>query len=179
MAPIAVSMVGESQSSHPIDPIEEVSTSTVVEAENAVDGDRSSNSNSNNIMSSNEEKTVGLEKSCHALPCTIHYDGMAPVGMCFRPTVLVGDNNGEANLAAAQFRGRGLVTQVTPSPLPSHMAGIVWDGTRVGASFRSVAEWHHDSHIPNHLPETLVDRAVDWCTIAHSVHDPIPVTYDE
>lgn len=72
---------------------------------------QSNNNNSNNINLHH----------CHWLPCSIDYDGLAPIHIHFQPetiTTLNGnDNNGDNNnnkktiIQAASFRGRGLLSK--------------------------------------------------------------------
>mmetsp|Transcript_12894 Transcript_12894/g.37839 ORF Transcript_12894/g.37839 Transcript_12894/m.37839 type:complete len:199 (-) Transcript_12894:168-764(-) len=107
---------------------------------------------------------------CHLLPCAVHYDGVAPVHVYFRPTKLSAalassaknegaendtisaDDNADGPMKAAQFRGRGLIAP-PPVSLPGDVVGSVLSipdhggGKEVewlGGTFCSVHEWRHE-----------------------------------
>ena len=92
------------------------------------------------------------KSKCHWLPCSIDYDGLAPVHVHFRPEQIPAHDNDDANdvpthndnppssssssssppvsttakakVHAASFRGHGLLAQ-NPISLPQHIIGSV------------------------------------------------------
>ena len=102
---------------------------------------------------------------CHWMPCSISYDGLAPIQMLFHPEPVVQEtaaNDGnvltyedESDLSpskpqAASFRGRGLLARNTHK-LPEGFVGSVLipseaDKSRLhkGNSFTEILEWEHE-----------------------------------
>ena len=102
---------------------------------------------------------------CHWMPCSISYDGLAPIQMLFHPEPVVqetaaDDGNvltyeDESDLSpskpqAASFRGRGLLARNTHK-LPEGFVGSVLipseaDKSRLhkGNSFTEILEWEHE-----------------------------------
>ena len=107
--------------------------------------------------------------NCHWMPCSISYDGVAPIQMLFHPEFVVHDDDRDhqqqqqthpaqeeksdlsrSRPQAASFRGRGLLAQGTHQ-LPEGVVGSVLipseaDKNRLhqGESFRKVLEWEHE-----------------------------------
>mmetsp|Transcript_2954 Transcript_2954/g.3457 ORF Transcript_2954/g.3457 Transcript_2954/m.3457 type:complete len:167 (-) Transcript_2954:92-592(-) len=99
------------------------------------------------------------KRSCHWLPCSIDYDGLAPVHVYFKPEPLhtveestSSDTNTRTNTTqAVSFRGRGLLAKKN-HVLPKHIYGCVMmpnpnnDASTIDIKerFDSVLEWEHE-----------------------------------
>mmetsp|Transcript_4504 Transcript_4504/g.4271 ORF Transcript_4504/g.4271 Transcript_4504/m.4271 type:complete len:150 (-) Transcript_4504:64-513(-) len=116
-------------------------------------------------------------KTCHALPCSIEYDGKAPVHLYFQPTVI------EDGIQACQFRGRGILASKAQH-LPKNVNGMVvmtTDGCRnldPAEEFESITEWKHEWNpdkiiSPQNNDTGVISRLQDLLDISHAVHDPI------
>ena len=103
-------------------------------------------------------------KICHILPCSIDYDGMAPIHVYFQPSQV-----------QAQFRGRKLLAQ-PPVAVQGRVMGGRGSNPRGNLTFTQIQEWHH-LHDPLLLPtaNSRVETARTWCQVARAVHDEIPV----
>lgn len=101
------------------------------------------------------------DKICHVLPCTIDYQGTAPVHVYFHPTA-TGDSH------QSQFRGRKLLAKpATP------LVGIVLGSYNKKLQFDGIQEWHHEETLVG--TKSRVATALEWSTVAQAVHDDIPV----
>ena len=124
-----------------------------------------------------------LDKTCHALPCNMDYEGMAATHLYFHP---IRTNTG---MARAMFRGRGLLAIMENDNIPSHkMALLEVDGqssvvkTKVPQMDR-LLEWQHE-HNPtaarleaesSSSPFQRSQQAQSWLQVAQALHDPIPL----
>eukprot|EP00545_Synedropsis_sp_CCMP1620_P002388 CAMPEP_0119003352 /NCGR_PEP_ID=MMETSP1176-20130426/514_1 /TAXON_ID=265551 /ORGANISM="Synedropsis recta cf, Strain CCMP1620" /LENGTH=113 /DNA_ID=CAMNT_0006954947 /DNA_START=72 /DNA_END=413 /DNA_ORIENTATION=+ len=106
-------------------------------------------------------------KVCHVLPCSIDYQGMAPVHVYFHPTETTIGSNEKAH--QAQFRGRKLIAKpATP------LSGIVLSSANSKKiQFDGIQEWHHEETLVG--TKSRVEAALEWSTVAQAVHDDIPV----
>jgi hypothetical protein len=112
-----------------------------------------------------EDGLVSSTSTCHWMPCSISYDGVAPIQMLFNPELVHTNDNQNLHQQAeeekndlissyqqaASFRGRGLLAQGAYE-LPEGIVGSVLipsevDKSRLhqGESFREVLEWEHES----------------------------------
>jgi hypothetical protein len=103
-------------------------------------------------------------KICHILPCSIDYDGMAPIHVYFQPSEV-----------QAQFRGRKLLAQ-PPVAVQGRVIGGRGSHPRGDLTFTQIQEWHH-LHDPLLLAtaNSRVETARTWCQVARAVHEEIPV----
>lgn len=115
---------------------------------------------------------AAAEKSpttCHWLPCTMDYDGMAPVHMYFAPQAL--DNE----VKAAQLRGRGLLSVQSSPQKTEALRGAILQISSGGAihrqaSFENINEWHHEHSIAAAKRQvSQLDNARNWCQVARAV----------
>ena len=110
---------------------------------------------------------LGEESSVHLLPCSIAYDGNAPVSDFFR--VKKSDDAKAADRAA--FRGRAL--QGREVVLPPQVQGLVLGkmeggGGHVGVdgAFSKLTMWEHDVQ-----PDTgVLQDCLHWFEVADAVH---------
>ena len=112
------------------------------------------------VLNNEEEKQ---RKPCHWLPCSIDFDGVAPVHLYFNPTSLPvtvdediqpknidsTDESLSSDIKCASLRGRGLLSRQTNS-LPSQINGMVLTldsqasaQMNVTDTFESMLEWEH------------------------------------
>jgi hypothetical protein len=130
--------------------------------------------------------------SCHWLPCSIDYDGQAPVSQYFRPEPL--DPNNAGATQGATFRGRGLLARKVQR-LPDGIDGNVLmpcsrqsDQMQICESFKNVYEWEHEwntnrlvNHTQSETPvgdiqsKSSVQKSIALMDLMRAVHDPIPV----
>ena len=117
------------------------------------------------------------ERTCHALPCTIDYQGMAASHIYFRPVEVDG-------IVSSTFRGRGLLavmplleeeekSQHDPF-LSAALISVQNNQLQIKAEIDRVLEWQHE-----HNPESLfiengrhtsrVKIASDWLDVATAV----------
>lgn len=133
------------------------------------------------------------QTSCHWLPCSIDYDGQAPVSQYFRPEPIDPKNNSDAATQGATFRGRGLLAKKVQR-LPDGIEGNVLVActrhsgqVKVCESFKSVYEWEHEwnpQRLVNHTQSTTsvgdiqskssVQKSIALMDLMRAVHDPIP-----
>lgn len=117
-------------------------------------------------MSSSGDETK--RNHIHLLPCSIEFDGPAPVSSYF----LTGDENGRA----AHFRGRRLLKK--DIHLPDGVVGmhmVIPDGrdgserkAELQSAFKDFTVWQHDM-----LPSGQeVDQCLDWFEISEAVRFP-------
>lgn len=110
---------------------------------------------------------------CHWLPCTMDYDGMAPVHMYFAPQSV--DDNNEIHAKAAQLRGRGLLSVQTKTHRSEQSGGAVLSVSNGGAihhqaSFQEIHEWHHEHSIAAARRQvSQLQNAKNWCQVARAV----------
>ncbi|CAB9513330.1 Ribonuclease H2 non-catalytic subunit (Ylr154p-like) [Seminavis robusta] len=128
---------------------------------------------------------------CHSLPCKIDFNGRAPVEVYFSPQEIPHEKNDDAIVCAAQFRGRQLLAVKPPPHQQTTMAGRLLEidackarnsegKVRVKAKFNSILEWKHEHDIGtvqnNHSSgNSRVRTAMEWCDVAHALHDAIPI----
>ena len=144
--------------------------------------------NCNQRMESSPSQTA-----CHWLPCSIDYDGQAPVSQYFRPEPIDPNNNSDAATQGATFRGRGLLAKKVQR-LPDGIEGNVLVActrhsgqVKVCESFKSVYEWEHEwnpQRLVNHTQSTTsvgdiqskssVQKSIALMDLMRAVHDPIP-----
>jgi len=118
-----------------------------------------------------ETYTLGEESRVHLLPCSIAYDGNAPVNDFFK--VKKGDGAKTADRAA--FRGRAL--QGREVVLPPQVQGIVlgkMEGgggcVSVDGAFSKLTMWEHDVQ-----PDTgVMQDCLHWFEVADAVHAMAP-----
>eukprot|EP00568_Trieres_chinensis_P006700 CAMPEP_0183293430 /NCGR_PEP_ID=MMETSP0160_2-20130417/2117_1 /TAXON_ID=2839 ORGANISM="Odontella Sinensis, Strain Grunow 1884" /NCGR_SAMPLE_ID=MMETSP0160_2 /ASSEMBLY_ACC=CAM_ASM_000250 /LENGTH=174 /DNA_ID=CAMNT_0025454545 /DNA_START=56 /DNA_END=580 /DNA_ORIENTATION=+ len=132
---------------------------------------------------------------CHLLPCSIHFDGLAPTHVYFRPTSLPSsvtkNETKDPHVIAAQFRGRGLLA-LESQPLPADVAGTIMSfpehgqaterGEKevewMGGTFESITEWRHEHDCSvmqrRGRSSDVLHGALGWIEVARSVHDPLP-----
>eukprot|EP00937_MAST-01D_sp_MAST-1D-sp2_P005049 g5049.t1 len=116
----------------------------------------------------------------HHLPCSIKYDGPAPVSCYFRPTE-VGAAGGDKR--TVKLRGRELEGRRVA--LPAGVRGVVFreksnfgateDGERawyVDSSFSEITYWTHDKLMSEH---DHVPQAMKWLEHANALHAPLDV----
>jgi Ribonuclease H2 non-catalytic subunit (Ylr154p-like) len=127
--------------------------------------------------------------TCHWLPCTMDYNGMAPVHMYFVPQFVENNennsnnNNNNNNIMAAQLRGRGLLSSrhcsvetSTTTTTNSTTHGVVLSISNIGgtihhqASFSEINEWHHEHSIAALKRQvSQLEIAEKWCQVAKAV----------
>ena len=108
---------------------------------------------------------VSDERTCHALPCTIDFQGMAPTHVYFRPV------EAEDGVCNATLRGRGLLA-LKDDAIKGSLLSIESDRVQVKAEIDHILEWKHEHH-----PETLqfeggagrVNQAQEWLEVAQAV----------
>lgn len=131
---------------------------------------------------------------CHWLPCTIDYDGLAPVHVHFRPEPVLHHNcvNNDSNvnssgiqIRAASFRGRGLISTTATTTtnnsndkstlLPDHIVGSVMMPT---ASLNTNDQFHDHDHNNSHsnsagavMMKERFDRILEWEHKHEHVHE--------
>ena len=122
----------------------------------------SCSSSSSAIANNNQDSTI------HLLPCTIDFNGPAPVSSYFRI-------KSEQGVLTSHFRGRKL--RGIKVPLPEATTGVCvtkvfnsetqkpeWEITE---KFNAITDWQHDTTpSTNHLEEYF-----DWFELAESVRD--------
>ena len=125
-------------------------------------------------MLMDESAPPSNNKICHILPCSIDYEGMAPIHIYFQPS-----DEGQA-----QFRGRKLLAK---PPVAVQGKVLMRGGGGGGAShgsnsranltFHQIQEWHHldDPLQLTTTSQTRVETAQTWCHVARAVHEEIPV----
>ena len=117
------------------------------------------------------------ERTCHALPCTIDYQGMAASHIYFRPVEVDG-------IVSSTFRGRGLLAAMPlkeeeeksqqNSFLSAALISVQNNQLQIKAEIDRILEWQHE-----HNPEALflengehsrrVKIAKDWSEVATAV----------
>lgn len=119
------------------------------------------------LLSSDPHKD---EQTCHMLPCSIDYQGMASSHVYFRPVEV--DDGG---VFSSTFRGRGLLA-LSSSTDSTHTSGALLSmqnqQLKVKAEIQNILEWQHE-----HNPETLflettnsrVQTANEWSEVALAV----------
>lgn len=131
------------------------------------------------------------QSACHWLPCSIDYDGQAPVSQYFRPEPL--DPNDTDSTQGATFRGRGLLARKVQR-LPDGIDGNVLAACtrqsgqiKICESFKNIYEWEHEwntQRLVNHTPsatsvgdiqsKSSVQKSIALMDLMRAVHDPIP-----
>lgn len=103
------------------------------------------------------------------------YDGMAPVHQYFVEQPLFPDGDETSDMMyAAQLRGRGLLSVVSPQqqhPIKGAVVTLHNNGEiHKQASFDTIREWHHEHSIQavKRAP-SQVQTAHDWCQVAKAV----------
>jgi hypothetical protein len=154
-------------------------------------------------------QSISEPKYCHLLPCSIAYDGPAPIQMYFEGPLLTMDaleddhhtpkqsNNKTTNhdnnlnhqseklrnrIYMTQFRGRQLMAIASTDNTTVQGRIVSLDGSHKSSwkKFDRILEWHHTSSsrtIP--LKKSRIKTALQWCQLASSLHDPLPVKDDE
>ncbi len=110
------------------------------------------------------------KNKCHWLPCSIDYDGLAPVHIYFQPESTTKTTNNSKTIQAVSFRGRGLLSSSIDNnennTLPKGIIGSVMaidesinnscdDGDDslnqlvMKETFDSIYEWEHECHEHN------------------------------
>lgn len=137
---------------------------------------------------------MSTESACHWLPCSIDYDGRAPVSQYFRPEPLVPSKSDHAQ--AVTFRGRGLLARKIQK-LPKGIHGNVFvqssqDGhvlvSSTNSEFQHVYEWEHEwsenrllRHTDTLTPvedihsQSSVQKSIALMDLMRKVHEPIPL----
>lgn len=154
----------------------------------------SSPSPSSAARTKEKENRKQEERTCHMMPCSIDYQGMASTHVYFRPVEADG-------VLSSTFRGRGLLAlSSTPKQdknrnnhedddvdkdqqyLSAALLSVQNQQLQIKAEIDDILEWHHE-----HNPETLflrnsdgtatsrVEVAQDWCEVALALHEAIPV----
>lgn len=125
------------------------------------------------------------DRTCHMLPCSIDYQGMASSHVYFRPVEADG-------VVHSTFRGRGLLALaplVTTNAdksndceksgvLSAALLSVQNQHLQIKADIDHILEWHHEYN-----PETLfletntsrVEVAKEWSEVAFALHESIPV----
>lgn len=107
---------------------------------------------------------------CHWLPCSIDYDGLAPVHTYFQPESTTKATESSKTIKAVSFRGRGLLSSSIDNnesnTLPKGIIGSVMaiDESTINScddgddslnqivmkeNFNSIYEWEHECHEHN------------------------------
>ena len=117
---------------------------------------------------SEEVESKARLSSVHLLPCTVHYNGTAPIAQYFLPTVTK-ERNGVDSEHIAAFRGRELKGVRVPIP-EGGVGAVVAESqdnlVQVGGTFNSMIMWEHDV-TPN---VNAVTKPLSWFKIAKQVH---------
>ena len=130
-------------------------------------------------MVSTKRKHLDI-KACHWLPCSIKYDGLAPVHMFFRPETVeeetnpsvdedkpdTGEDGQKYSHLAASFRGRGLLANEIHK-LPENVLGCTLSPElhdqkklRTGDSFHEIIEWEHEWDKKMLLPKSGANESI-------------------
>jgi hypothetical protein len=107
------------------------------------------------------------ERTCHALPCNIDYQGMAPTHVYFRPV------ESEDGVYSSMFRGRGLLSTKNDK-VKAALISTQNDQLQVKAEMDNILEWHHEHHLETLRFETGAGRvrmAQEWLEVADAVSD--------
>lgn len=115
-----------------------------------------------------------IEKSVHKLPCTIKYDGTAPVQEYFTPTIE--QDSSVENRLKATFRGRPL--QGRSITLPKDTMGYVLQEEKKESeskwktvcAFDQFVNWCLDAN-PDF--ERNVNGAIEWLEISKAIHEEV------
>lgn len=147
---------------------EETSQETSVTCESSMDDSE---------RSTNEAVFTVNDRTCHLLPCSIDYQGMASTHVYFRPVEADG-------VVYSTFRGRGLLAlapesttegqndKVGEGQFSAALLSVQNQHLQIKAEIDHILEWQHE-----HNPETLfletntsrVDVAKDWSDVAFAV----------
>lgn len=128
-----------------------------------MDSANTSNTSSTDKSGDAQQSNTNNQSTVHLLPCSIDYDGAAPIKSFF----LI-DKKGDSGTVMSHFRGRGL--QGKSLNLGEEVQGVcVCDkGNKnmiVEGTFDSLTIWEHDS-APDMAP---MEDILSWFSIASSV----------
>ena len=128
------------------------------------DGIASSSSSRHNNQNSDTIGKQQPESTVHLLPCTIEYDGNAPIKSFFHV------NKDPDGTLRSHFRGRELRGKILPLP-PASVEGLcIGDAGnqqwKVEGEFSSIHVWEHDS-LPDMAP---LNDCLAWFALADAVH---------
>ena len=117
-----------------------------------------------------EQQQRPRSAECDWLPCSISFDGVAPVHAYFQKATLDGTTK------VAHFRGRGLMAKTAPRD--ESMQGIVVQESNgmVETKFDRVNEWNHDSTAEVLIGSSSVtERLRGMQAVSRAAHDPLPL----
>ena len=101
----------------------------------------------------------------HLLPCTINYNGPAPIDCYFIP-----EESLETKEITSNFRGRKLVGKEVKLPEERHgyiLESFNKNKITINSTFQSITVWEHDIQ-----PDTqLLLQSLNWFDIADIVSD--------
>ncbi|KAI2514300.1 hypothetical protein MHU86_193 [Fragilaria crotonensis] len=151
-------------------------------------------------MSTTDTATSVDNKVCHSLPCSIDYQGMAPVHAFFHPMPINRiDGNSEKQQQEARFRGRKLLAASPPVPVQGMVLELepgsdesstattsssfatpkstLMHRNRQTMAFHSIQEWHHEESLVE-IATSRVNTAMGWFPIAKAMHEELAVLQD-
>ena len=105
---------------------------------------------------------------CHALPCNVDFEGMAPAHIYFKPVQV------EDGILASSFRGRGLIAteeRIDDTAKP-YLLSLEENRVQVKAPISNIVEWHHDHNIKSIKYQDIDSRvqlAKEWSAVAKAV----------
>lgn len=113
---------------------------------------------------SQEKLQSRLSSNVHLLPCTVHYNGAAPIAEYFQPSPASGTSSEQT----AAFRGREL--KGVNIPLPEGAVGAIVAPSQgsfaeINSTFTSLTVWEHDVS-PN---TNIITDSLSWLKIAKQV----------
>ena len=127
----------------------------------------SSSSSSSSSHSSQQSDTNGKQQTVstvHLMPCTIEYDGNAPIKSFFHV------NKDADGTLRSHFRGRELRGKMLSLPSGSVEGLCIGDAGnqqwKVEGEFSSIHVWEHDT-LPDMAP---LNDCVGWFALADAVH---------
>lgn len=126
---------------------------------------------SNNNNDNNMTDDSFSDRTCHALPCEIDYQGMAPTHVYFRPV-----EHDDDNIYSATFRGRGILAKDNNSSSEVVKAALIstrQDQFQIKAEMDQILEWKHEHHAETLKLESSensrVHTAQEWLQVADAV----------
>lgn len=157
-------------------------------------------------MSTTVTSTSMDNKVCHSLPCSIDYQGMAPVHAFFHPTPINrtdGSIQQQQQQQEVRFRGRkllaasppvavqGMVLDLAPgseessntnasttsATIATPKSTSMMNRNRQTMAFHSIQEWHHEETLVE-IGISRVDTAMGWFPIARAIHEELVVLED-